>query len=136
MHIRAEHLHLFPSLVKAVEERSFQNGTETKNMIDLLRSDHNFFMSELAQIVKTLRDLPNGDGPGETILKGVTERLKLVQRRLKTHNELEETHIYPLVDVLLSPEEAAKLNSRMKRELDNLPARFLDASRSQSDDAQ
>ena len=133
VHIRAEHLHLFPFLVEAVEERNVQNGTETSHMLDVLKADHNFFMSDLAQIVKTLRDR---DEPGETLLKGVTERLKLVQRRLETHNELEETHIYPLVEVLLTSEEASKLNLRMKRELENLPARFLDASGSHSGDAQ
>src|ERR1044072_7980506 len=50
VHIRAEHLHLFPAIAPRV------NGAQ--RAIDRLRADHDFFMRELAQSIAILRELP------------------------------------------------------------------------------
>lgn len=126
MHIRAEHLHLFPVLLGAVEKKDAANATGVKNMIGQLRADHNFFMIELAGALETMREFVKvavADKPPH--LGEVIERIENIRCRLITHNGIEEFRIYPLADVLLSPDEAVELGSKMKRELDNLPPRFM-----------
>ena len=125
MHIRAEHLHLFPALLGAAEEKDAVNATGVKNTIGQLRTDHNFFMSELAAVIKTMRELEKADADEPPHLGEVKERIENIHRRLITHNDIEESRIYPLADVLLSPDEAAKISLKMKKELDNLPPRFI-----------
>ena len=55
----------------------------------------------------------------------VKERIENVHRRLIVHNVKEETKIYSLIDRLLVPDAAIMLRTKMKRELDNLPPRFV-----------
>ena len=52
VHIRTEHLHLFPAIARRV------NAAE--RAIDRLRADHDFFMRELAQAIAILREFPQG----------------------------------------------------------------------------
>ena len=108
IHIRAEHLHLFPTLLDAIHENA--DAHSVCSTVESLREDHNFFMRELAHVIKTRQC--------------TTDTVDSIAARLKTHNEIEETRIYPLVDTLLSPDAQRELAIKMKRELDNLPPRF------------
>src|SRR5215213_11364787 len=63
VHIRAEHLHLFPAISHAVS-RSFTVGSdevppasEQQRIIEELCDDHDFFMRELSQAVAVTRGL-------------------------------------------------------------------------------
>src|SRR6185369_7637975 len=63
MHIRAEHLHLFPAILRALNETDRVNSGTTPsksqavNAIEQLRSDHDFFMHELGRAMATMREL-------------------------------------------------------------------------------
>lgn len=125
MHIRAEHLHLFPALLKAASLDD--NAAALEGVIEQLRADHNFFMQELALAVKTMGEVLDDDNGGSMMdLVEVKERMKNLGRRLITHNDIEESRVYPLVELLLSSDEAAEIRRKMKSELDNLPPRFIE----------
>ncbi|MEO5859937.1 MAG: hemerythrin domain-containing protein [Pyrinomonadaceae bacterium] len=126
IHIRAEHLHLFPTLTDASR---FLNATEAhsiENRIEELRKDHNFFMREMIGTIKTMRQIvANPDSSELSRLGDVKQRIGGLRRRLIMHNGKEESEIYPLADRLLSPEAAAMLRTKMRSELDNLPPRLV-----------
>ena len=127
MHIRAEHLHLFPAILHAAEK--LPSSTRAQNVIEQLQNDHNFFMRELTGAIKQMRLLQENNSqekPNLLLTIGtVYEKIVSVSNRLKTHNEIEETGIYQWADALLNPPERAALNERMRRELENLPPRFV-----------
>ena len=50
MHIRAEHLHLFPAVLNTSHPDS-----EVPQTLEALRRDHDFFMHELADAIKAMR---------------------------------------------------------------------------------
>ena len=132
MHIRAEHLHLFPAITNAIETQTPENKssvpslTEALNAINDLQSDHNFFMRELLSAIKKLRELrenkTNADFSKE--ISDVGEKIVSVKHRLEKHNETEETKVYMWADALLDQAERAALSGRMQREITNLPPRF------------
>jgi hemerythrin-like domain-containing protein len=157
VHIRAEHLHLFPTLLAALESLGqtkeapsrLRQGSgvpmpeshgvalaqagrgpslETaQNTIARLRDDHDFFMSELAAAIKYLRQLRESTHHDKSsLVQNVREKIVAVSERLKVHNELEESDVYPLAKVLLTPAECVALNDKMQKELSNVPARFSD----------
>ena len=115
VHIRAEHLHLFP----AIESRL----AETQPIIDNLRVDHDFFMRELAQAIGVLREAPKS-ASDETKLITVGNTVREVEKRLVEHNEIEENQIYNLADTILSDFEQMELARRINAELENRPPRF------------
>lgn len=102
VHIRAEHLRLFPAVIKAAQ-----------TVVAQLCEDHDFFMRELASAVAALPDLNQ-----------VATIVKSVEERLAAHNELEESEIYALISSILSPEEQAQLASQINAELMKHPPRF------------
>src|SRR5689334_21004697 len=55
VHIRAEHLHLFPAVINKSSEG------ETLAVVEELRTDHDFFMRELAQAIGILRESANDE---------------------------------------------------------------------------
>src|SRR5688572_21596384 len=61
VHIRAEHLHLFPLISRAAGRIDASNEIlpvgEPANTIVKLRDDHDFFMHELAQAIAITRGL-------------------------------------------------------------------------------
>lgn len=133
MHIRAEHLHLFPSILGVtsscggVEEDDTAKAPSVERTIEQLRADHNFFMSELAGAVRAMREMRDDNNGGSLRdLVEVKERIEKIGRRLITHNAIEESQVYPLVESVLSPAEAAEIHRKMKLELGNLPPRFVD----------
>jgi hypothetical protein len=96
MHIRAEHLHLFPSLLRALERPEQEKPDDcpssqlARSTIWRLQQDHDFFMRELASAVKQLRELRSPAHRDESdVLLQVQPQVEGVRRRLETHNELE-----------------------------------------------
>ena len=78
VHIRAEHLHLFPAIASKL--------TQAQPVIDRLRADHDFFMRELARAMGILRELPRN----EVELAAVGDTIREIEKRLATHNKIEE----------------------------------------------
>jgi hypothetical protein len=129
VHIRAENIHLFPTLLRAAEASRGSTPTagvpepkKIQNLVAQLRDDHDFFMSELTAALKQLRAVCQSDQPGT--LREVREKIDAVSRRLDTHNALEESEVYRWAALLLDPPEQTALNENIQRELENLPPRF------------
>lgn len=120
VHIRAEHLHLFPTLLKAGSDTSIEG------VLARLRADHNFFMTELGSLIKQWRSTPNSmDGPvHSSLLLETKERLEILRKRLITHNEIEEKQVYPLVESGLSQVDRYDFSAKIRGELTNMPRRF------------
>lgn len=117
VHIRAEHLHLFPAILNVAEQTS-----ETGELIESLREDHNFFMHELAVAIKAMRGI-TVETESE-VIESVRKIISLVAERLARHNDTEESEIYPLVSRLFDSTEKGRLIDGIGRELGNLPQRF------------
>jgi len=118
VHIRAEHLHLFPAIASRM--------SEAEPVIESLRIDHDFFMRELAQAISILRTLlqrttiANDDAE----LAVVRDAVRGVEKRLVTHNEIEEQEIYLWSSTMLTEPEQSELLARINAELENRPPRF------------
>lgn len=108
VHIRAEHLHLFPVIAARVSDA----GPAIEN----LRADHDFFMRELADAVGVLRE--------STTLTSVLDTVREVEKRLASHNDLEEKQVYDWVGSVLTDSEQTALASRIAAELEKRPPRF------------
>jgi len=133
MHIRAEHLHLFPALLDAAEGGAAAHGAPTlenvRESVGRLREDHNFFMRELAAAVDEARAMALEEGPAEAERLGqLRERVFAVVARLAAHNRLEEEEVYLWPGTILGEAARAALGASMKREIENVPPRFSDNS--------
>ena len=129
VHIRAEHLHLFPTVLSCLENAAVSHAPsldEAKSVVAQLRQDHDFFMHQLALAVEIMRELltlpeqltvPEG-------MNNVKKIVREVERRLVNHNEIEENQIYHWATIFLNSEEQQKLQERITKELQNRPARF------------
>jgi hypothetical protein len=131
VHIRAEHLRLFPSILGAARPLFTGDGgappfEEAERAVALLKRDHDFFMRELAAAVNTLRALKASPAPepGAGELEAVRRVVSGVEERLGAHNELEERQLYRWTEALLGRAEADDLAAAIRRELDNEPPRF------------
>jgi len=133
MHIRAEHLHLFPAILNRLEELAqtdqFPLPSSKRETIAQLRADHDFFMHELAAAIKTVRTLKNtGHSEAEShLMDEVRASISAVSKRLEAHNEVEEKLVYSLPAKVLTPNGRRTLVEGIQRELQNLPPRFSDA---------
>jgi len=131
MHIRAEHLHLFPAISRSASLSRSNGNDETlppdepENTIAMLREDHDFFMRELSQAIAITRNTK--DNITEP-LEEVNKKIAAVCARLVKHNQIEETGIYVWSSRLLSEAERSELASQIQKELENLPPRFGDRS--------
>ncbi len=126
VHIRAEHLHLFPALTEVSRLLSATEAAEIQREIGELHEDHNFFMRELIEAIKIMRKIVAAPDQDECERLGeVRSRIERVLPRLLIHNEKEESDIYPMLDRFLLPEATAIIRTSMRRELDNLPPRFI-----------
>lgn len=134
MHIRAEHLHLFPAILKASKLHIETNKNKippfeiVNNTIKQLQDDHNFFMRKLVFAIKQMRQIQKlrvSDKPN------ISERLDKVQKvvasvkkRLEKHNETEEAEVYGWAEKFLEKTELADLQIKLHKEINNLPPRF------------
>jgi hypothetical protein len=133
VHIRAEHLHLFPTLLAAAEgggaAAAAPSPAEVREGVERLREDHDFFMRELAEAVNATRELAAQAGPPDRgRLLQIKRRVLAVAERLGSHNRFEEQQIYLWPEALLGVEARAELARRMKREIENLPPRFSEGA--------
>jgi iron-sulfur cluster repair protein YtfE (RIC family) len=115
MHIRAEHLHLFPAVLKINSE------TDIPEILKRLRHDHDFFMHELADSMKAMRSITAASESG--VMRETAARLEAIRDRLAKHNALEEALVYPL-QLNLPASERADLSRSIAKELANIPPRF------------
>jgi hypothetical protein len=117
VHIRAEHLHLFPAVLSNLENEA---------IVTELREDHDFFMGQLALAIQIMRELSTL--PDRLIVPEGLDNVKTivleVEQRLVKHNELEESTIYRSTSIRLNPEEQAQLATRITMELRKHPPRF------------
>ncbi len=131
VHIRAEHLCVFPSILDAATV-NFTGGSgtpkydEAKRALDLLRHDHDFFMRELGTAVNTMRKQKTRFDHDviSKQLQDVRRSVVRVRSRLDTHNQLEENHVYKWIDVLLDEAERSALTARIRYEIEKIPPRF------------
>ncbi|HEX6043999.1 MAG TPA: hypothetical protein VFZ22_05880, partial [Pyrinomonadaceae bacterium] len=113
VHIRAEHLRLFPAVLSAAQRSNSIPLDTVQSVIAQLRDDHDFFMHELGvAAAKT----PN--------IEEIAPIIKRVEARLADHNDLEENQIYSRVGSMLSDDEQAQLLRQIDEELLKRPQRF------------
>jgi len=122
MHIRAEHLWLFPAVINISAGRS-DRFAAVPAIITELRADHDFFIREIARAIKAMRLVFEWGNENETI-EIVKTLLEQVQVRLIPHNQMEEDNIYPMVASELPPDEMSILIPSIMSELRKLPHRF------------
>jgi hemerythrin superfamily protein len=130
VHIRAEHIHLFPGILKGtiqiVAEQVPAMLNETRATIERLRADHDFFIHQLAKAVENMRRLLNVSEQS-IIVEGliiVRDTISEIERKLADHNRIEESQIYQLAGIVLSTQEQAELAKRISSELEKRPPRF------------
>lgn len=118
VHIRAEHLHLFPAVISRM--------ADAETVVEKLRTDHDFFMRELASAVGILRQIPQPfDSPNEDArLNSVLEIVLEVEKRLAEHDTIEENQIYRWASEILTGTEQMELAGRINAELEHRPPRF------------
>ena len=131
VHIRAEHLHLFPTVLGGLENAALDNAAassldEAQLVVVQLRQDHEFFMHQLALAVEIMRELLTLSDPLTATqgLNNVKEIVLEVEQRLVRHNETEETQIYRWATTILNSEEQAQLATLITTELQKHPSRF------------
>ena len=86
-------------------------------------------MRQLASAVKEMRGLcarPRSQFEAK-MLRDVRGRVAAVSHRLAAHNELEEERVYRWTNELLDLRAQALLAAKLRREIENLPARFSGA---------
>lgn len=123
VHIRAEHLHLFPAALAISENEpaALGTGSDVRDVIERLRGDHDFFMHELADAIKGMRSLDSGEKLA--VMRDTATRLEAIKNKLSEHNSIEESQIYPLHN-FLSAAESDRLEQLIAKELAKLPRRF------------
>jgi hemerythrin superfamily protein len=127
VHIRAEHLHLFPVVINQLTQSAIaEELTEAQSVVAELREDHDFFMRELAQAVGVLRNLPDQITAleDEARLASVHKTILEIEKRLATHNTIEENQIYLWAGSILSEAEQSDLAAKINAELQHRPSRF------------
>lgn len=132
VHIRAEHLCLFPSILEVPRAnfratRGAPEYQEAQSAIEQLRVDHEFFMRKLGTSINIMRQ-PETRSNHDIIRKrllNVRRSIVKVQSRLETHNQLEEGHIYKWANLLLDEAKRSTLIARIRHEIEHIPPRFI-----------
>jgi hemerythrin superfamily protein len=131
VHIRAEHLHLFPAVMNGLSNLTAGHSVaptlnQGRLAIKRLRADHDFFMHELARTIGILRDLVKTTDRRavDEAIRTVRDDVLDIEKRLIIHNELEESQIYRWAKTILNEQEQANLATRINAELANRPPRF------------
>ena len=87
-------------------------------------SDHDFFIKELAEMIKRARGIRAGQAEDLNVAEELRRRLAVIGKRLEAHNRLEEERAYAWPALVLDEPTMAKLCERIRHELENLPPRF------------
>ena len=132
MHIRAENLHLFSTLVEALERddpvstADIPSRSDALAAIEQLRIDHDFFMHELIGAIKLMREGHADENHEADAIQSVQQIIAVLRKRLEAHNKLEEEWVYRWPAALVGPEQQSRLAKQIRIELENLPPRFRD----------
>lgn len=128
IHIRAENLHLFPALDNAGALFTGKGGLPTRdeahNLLLQLRSDHDFFMKELAEMMKRARGIRVSEVDDFNWAEELRRRLVVLGKRLEAHNLIEEKRTYAWPALVFDEPTMLRLCERLRHELENLPPRF------------
>jgi hypothetical protein len=129
VHIRAENLHLFPAIANASAllfsgKGGLPTSEEAHNLLLRLRSDHDFFMKELARTIKAMRETSDNQPAGAKDIEEVRQRMIIIKKRLEVHDRLEEAQAYTWPSLLFDEPMVARLLEHLRHELENLPPRF------------
>lgn len=129
VHIRAENLHLFPALADVPASHFTGKGSlptfeEAHSLLLRLRSDHDFFMKELAKIMKAARETASRMSASRDEISELRQRMIGIGKRLETHNRLEEKRAYTWPALLFDEKTVSALSDRLRHELGNRPPRF------------
>jgi hypothetical protein len=129
IHTRAENLHLFPAIANAPASLFTGKGScptfeEAHDLLLRLRSDHDFFMKELAEMIKRARRIRAGQAADFNVAEELRRRLVVIGKRLEAHNRLEEEQTCGWPALIFDEPTMAKLCERLRQELENLPPRF------------
>lgn len=129
VHIRAENLHLFPALANSSASVFTGSGglpayTQARSVLAHLRSDHDFFMKELAAMIKVMREIAGSEQSRPEELENLRQRLIVIKERLDQHNRLEEEQVYVWPSLIFDEQMVAGLCESLRQELENLPPRF------------
>lgn len=129
IHIRAENLHLFPALANTPASLFSGKGDlptseEAHDLLLRLRSDHDYFMKELAAIIKAMREITLGKNCDDLEIQEIRRRMNAIRERLEVHNVLEEERAYTWPVVLFDEVTLMRLGQHLKQELENVPPRF------------
>lgn len=117
VHIRAEHLHLFPAISGLWS--ADPQFAELPVLIATLRRDHDHFMKELASLVKLMRAAESNK---PHVLKEAHETLTALKGRLVEHNRIEEERLYNAGRLFSGGVE--NISASIQAELNNLPPRL------------
>jgi hypothetical protein len=132
VHIRAENVCLFPAILNAPREafkrdRGLPSYEEVKSTIDSLRGDHTFFVDQIAQVLRRIRELlaePEMSRVGvEATLKEIQTTMEAVAERLETHWRIEEKQVYRWPELLLTRDQYELLTSVLGGEVEKMPRR-------------
>ncbi|HEY3581222.1 MAG TPA: hypothetical protein VGK82_11785, partial [Pyrinomonadaceae bacterium] len=84
------------------------------------------FMRELGGAIAILRELPKNlvSASDEPELAAVRDAILEIEKRLATHNEIEENQIYQWSSTILTEPEQLELLARINAELEHRPQRF------------
>lgn len=131
VHIRAEHLHLFPAVLSHLESvkgecASAPDLSAAQSLVARLRADHDYFMLGLALLMETMRGLLE-ISEAEIInerMGYVSDMVVEIEQRLIDHNELEEGQVYRWVTTMLCPAHQVTLARQIISELEKRPPRF------------
>ena len=93
-------------------------------MLLRLRSDHDFFMKELAQTIKVMREIADKQQADAKDIEDVRQRMIIIKKRLEVHNRLEEKRAYSWPVMIFDEAKVVRLLERLRHELENLPPRF------------
>ena len=74
-------------------------------------------------MMKTAREINDAKAAGK-YSKEFRKRLTVIRKRLESHNQLEEEHVYKWPALLFDEKTVVKLSERLQHELKNLPPRI------------
>ncbi len=132
VHIRAENVCLFPAILNAPrdafsEDRGLPPYQQVKSTIDSLRADHTFFVDQVAQVLRRIRELLADPEISrislETALKDIQMTMESVAERLEIHWRLEEKQVYRWPELLLAPDQYELLTTVLSGEVEKMPRR-------------
>jgi hypothetical protein len=129
IHIRAENICLFPAILNAPRDRFGKRGVpsyeEARAIIEQLKNDHNFLMTQLGDSMKGLRAMILHPEYSVGIsISELRDRIATVGDRLYKHKAVEEEKVYLWPAVLLNEDSLEQLNAGVATEIQNMPSRF------------